>query len=295
MYLSYSGFQKYSECPLQYYHQYIAKTPVPTPDNRVGSLFGSTVGRLFETFYEDRLWRAPNPEKLLLERSAQELRKVMDHEKKRGGVFLWKGGKSETQEKESKDYKSPNEVLVDVREAVTRGLVTIKRHWLLGKDARAEVKLDNQIRGHTLAGRLDFVMNRAAPLGDLVILDGKGSKYRDRYTSSDQLYWYAMLYRSHHQRLPDRMGFVFWKSEPEQAVDWFPGDANRVDGLEASAFATIAQIEKAKKSLPLIAFNAKPTTSKCNLCPYLFTCKEGQTITSKEKVDLSDGVEDFGL
>lgn len=287
MYLSYSGFKKYLECPLQYYHQYIAKTPLPEPDNRVGMLFGSTIGLIFEEFYTHKVWEVKNPVSALRERAKPAFDRILAEERRRGGVFDYKG---------NRDYKNHQDVLQDVLNRIPAGVQTIRRHWLVGSDAQAEVKLDNKFRGHTLGGRLDFLMHRAPPCNDLVILDGKGSKHRDAYVSADQLYWYSMLYRSHHRAIPDRVGFIFWKFEGDEAVDWFPSTKEKIDEIQDAALTAISNIEKAKKHLPTIAFGTKPTVTKCKLCPYNGLCPDGQTILSEAKPDMSGGgVDDFGM
>lgn len=293
MYLSYSGCKKYCECPRCYYHAYIAKTKPPKPDNRVGMLYGQTVGHLFEAFYNEKLWRHGAPESMLRKRAQVVLRSVMAQESK-SGVFDWK------ESAKMKDYKCEEDILKDVEETVPRGLEIIRQHRLLGVDAVAEDKLDADICGNRLGGRADFVMRRAAPHGDRVILDGKGSKHRDKYTDVRQLHWYALLHKERYGYLPDRVAFIFWRQPVDQAVDWHPVKQEDVDSLRDSVLETISEIEgMAKRRLPLSEpafFPPKPSESNCKFCSYSPLCPEGQVMLSKDRPQYSEdeGVEDIG-
>lgn len=284
MYLSYSGYKKYLECPLAYYHSYIAKTKKPTPDDRIGMVYGSVVGNLVEDFYNLKLWKEKNPVQILLAKAPSALRKVMAEESK-NGTFLWK---------DNNTYKKPDDILADVIKSVPQAIEIIRRHRLLGVDAKAEVKLDSDVQGHRFGGRADVIMTRLAPHSDRIIYDGKGSKYRDQYVDVRQLYWYSLLNQVQRGFLPDRVAFVFWRFDSATAVDWHPVTSEHVLELREEVLAAIGQIEASKKKRLPQAFEARPSASKCRLCPYTFTCQAGQTILSKDRPADSDtmGVED---
>lgn len=303
MYLSYSGFKKHAECNSAYYFGYIGKPALP-PENRVNMLYGSVVGTVFEDFYDKKIWRQ-NPTTLvdtLTSMVEPTLQKIMRHESGRGGIFRWKA-----QDRKS-NYESREDLIADIKAAIPRGLEIIRQHKLIGTDARAEVKLDTTIRGHILGGRADFIMRRSfAPENDLVILDGKGSRWRDKYVDERQLYWYAKLYEKHNNVLPDRLGFVFWRYEPDKAIDWIEVTRENVDKFEHDVLETIDNIEAAKRRLPMAAkwqdeFPAMPDDKKCGLCSYLPMCEGGKAYFAekeakkKAKMGLpTSGVTDIGL
>lgn len=293
MYLSYSGFKKHHECNLAYYHQYIAKTRPPEPDNRVNMLYGSVVGTLFEEFYNGQMWKDPHPVDALLRIAPAVLQATVAKESK-AGVFDYKRNY-----KKKGDYTSHEDILKDVEASIPRGLDIIRQHWLLGVGAAAEVKLDAGVRGHTLGGRADFIMRRVAPYSDVIILDGKGSKYRDQYVDVRQLHWYAMLHREKRGFLPEQVGFVFWRFEPNEAIDWHPVPKDAVDELMNTVLETASKIEEvSKKRLPVTeAFPSNPSAGRCRLCSYSFTCPAGQAVLSSEGADLGavEGVEDVSL
>lgn len=291
MYLSYSGYKKYDECPRAYWHSYVNKTKPLTPDNRVGMLYGSITGVLFEFFYNQKMWKLPDPVKALLA-CVDSVAKETIRRETRMGILNWKDPKLK------KGPRSLDEVLTSVREAVPNGLKIIRRHKLLGIDAIAEEKLDSTIGGHMLGGRCDFTMTRISPLRDRIIVDGKGSTYRDKYVDVRQLHWYSMLHRERNGGLPDQVAFLFWRSDPKEAVDWTTPTKDQVDELQDSVLKTIGQIE-VKKKLPIAkeAFHAKASSFACRFCSYVFACPEGQVMTSKDRpaISTASGVEDVAL
>jgi hypothetical protein len=272
MYLSYSGFKRYKQCPRAYWHQYVNKTVVLKPDNRVNMLYGAAVGRLFEVFYNERLWTETGAEEDLLLRIPSVLEQVMSEES-RNGVFNWKDPSL------SRECRSLDLVRRAVEETVPRGLISIRRHRLLGVDSRAEVKLDSSFGPHQIGGRADFLIRRLPPDEDVVLLDGKGSKWRESYVDPMQLQWYALLYQARTGKLPDRLGFLYWREEPDKSLDWVPVS---VDGLLKTILETVSEIERGK-------FHPR-VSPECSRCSYLPSCPEGTSIPSP-----ITGVEDIGF
>jgi len=301
MYLSYSGHKSYALCPKQYWHSYIDKTVPSKPDNKVNSLYGSMVGTLFEIFYADKLWMRKGVEELLLSMVDETWDRLLASEL-RGAVVEF------ADQDERANYKSKEALLDDVRLSIPRGIQIIRHHRLLGMDAEAEVKLDSWVEGHRLGGRADFIMTRIKPHGDRVILDGKGSKHRDTYVDPWQLKWYAMLFREKHISMPDGLGFVYWRSKPEESMDWVPFTREDLNILKEGVLANATHIDKVKALLEtaskaehpqviLEGFPAKPSRD-CKLCSFLGTCREGQAYENA-KVPAAfysaDGVEDVGI
>jgi hypothetical protein len=293
MYLSYSGFKKYRECPRQYWHSYVNKTKVPTPENRVNMLYGSCIGIIVEHFYRDKMWKLPDPAKEMLSRVSSVVAETMRNEIKGGGIFNWKDPKLKKNGPHSLD-----QVIQEIREAIPNSLAIIRKFKLLGTDAAAEVKLDSEISGHMLGGRCDFRMRRLHPLGDLIILDGKGSRHRDKYVDIEQLHWYSMLHRRKTGSLPDQVAFVFWRFPPDEAVDWSVPTRDAVDELQETVIRTIEEIEQ-RKRLPIAAqaFPARAKKGACGFCPFVFACPEGQVMTSENRPQISpaSGVEDVAI
>lgn len=300
MYLSYSGFKTFLECRRAYDHKYVLKTPLLEPDNRVHMLYGDAVGKLFETFYEDQLWRE-RPQERMLALVRPTMQAIVAAETKKGGVFNWK------EPRLKKGTRSFDEVEQEVLATVPRGLQTIKHHRLLGPGAKAELVLDVVVDGHKIAGRADFVLRRVQPHGDLVLLDGKGSRWREKYTNHRQLRWYAMQYWLKFGAIPDRLGFLYWRYGATESVDWSEVKVRELEDLKNAVLGAIGEIEKAKKELVQLGVKANrsrvfwPTPGNdCKLCSYLPLCPEGVKALSEETKQLiaeasDDGVEEGGV
>jgi hypothetical protein len=294
MYISYSGYKSYSSCPKQYWYRYIGKPVLEEPDNRVNSLFGTITGYLFEVFYNERLWMEKGVEQKLRDRLGVSFDGIIAKEAKTG-VIKWKPDDKKA------NYASPEALVADVLDAIPRGLRIIKHHRLLGTPAAAEVKLDHQVGPHMIGGRADFIMKRIKPHEDTIIIDGKGSKWRDKYVDERQLRWYAMLYRLKHQTAPDRLGFVYWRFEPEESLDWVACSPSDLDALQAEISGALDKLEADKSalasdpaSLPRV-FPVK-TGDSCRFCAYLALCPEGQKFESlTAPKHTGTGVDDVGL
>lgn len=323
-YLSYSGWYKSEACLFAFWHSYLNRTPT-APDNKVNSLFGSIIGKISEVFYKEKLWREhSNVVDTLLARVEAYTDEIILEESKKGTIDFTA---------QYITYKSKNELIDDVKLAVIRMLRIIKHHQLVGSDADAEVKLDWKEKGRTLAGRCDIMMVQMPPHNRRILLDGKGSKYREKYVDENQLKWYAFLYRRKYNALPDQLGFVYWRSEPENSVDWIKFTSEDLDNLENRVLASIDKINEKKRQLAVIypqvdlpgkfvgkryvqdprstlsteeqfrrveeIFEATPATKRdCEMCPYLPMCEKGKMkVQTKKKRNpyLSSGVTEIGL
>lgn len=285
MYLSFSGYKVYCECPKQYWHKYVDKTTPPKPDNCVNALYGSVVGVLFEHFYVNKWWRVDNVVSHMLSQVDDTLTKVMADQ--RGRIVDWNDEKA--------NYHSRSELVEDIRASVPVGIKIIRENRFLGPTAIAEMKLDTDFGPHRVAGRADFVIERVKPHSDLIILDGKGSKHREKYVEESQLKWYAFLYQAQTGRVPDKLGFVFWRFTGEKATMWVDFTRDDLDALKSEVLGTMDRVEKTVRRLNLLSdqpksayeerqekFPAQPTYG-CNLCSYLDVCEEGSAKYGKNK------------
>jgi len=300
MYLSYSGFKQLYTCGFAYWCGYIANMKALIVDDRLGSLYGSIVGTLFEEFYRNKLWREPQTQKALMERVEPLTDEVIQRETstkkgRPGGVLLWKGEGPGQNPKGM--YASREELVADIRDAVPRGLRIIRHFRLLGRRAEAETKLDRQMdNGDTWAGRSDFIIERAPPHNDLIIVDGKGSKHRDRYVDPQQLQWYALLYWMKFHKIPDKLAFLFWRYEPHEAMDWIETSEEELKELAELIRDTMEGAKSGQKRLlpnapPEAArdvFKPKANEQNCRFCEFgtKEVCPKGfavkQTIEEKQ-------------
>ncbi len=290
MYCSYSGFNSYDKCPFSYWHRYINKTQPPELDNRVNMLFGASTGVVFEQFYNEKMWRLRSADGQpgflaeMLSRVPRVIKKVIADETADGkhGVLHWNA--------KNANYHSIEDLTKDVEDAVRRGLKSIKHHRLVGHEAGAEIKLDSMIGEHKLGGRVDISVRRVPASkpgeegGDKIILDGKGSKFREGYVDKRQLRWYALLHQERFKTLPDKTGFLYWRCEPEASIDWVKVTAEDTALLKKLVITTLDKIEDHKRRLPVVPeptpaqaaqlFPAQPSRD-CKWCNYLSACEDG--------------------
>lgn len=283
MYISYSGFKSYTSCPRQYWHTYVAETKPAEPDNTVNSLYGSVIGTLMEDFYTKSLWREKNVQGVLENRIEPTYKKIVAHELQRGRILKWK-----TQEDERPNYVSMEELLADVRDTIARAIRIVRFYRLAGPRMEAESKLDSDVKGHRLGGRADFIIRRTKPHEDLVILDGKGSKHRAKYIDPRQLRWYAMLYRLRFNALPDKLGFVYWRFDPPESIDWVDFSSEDIDELLEEVLGSVASIERgmARRQGETIertqrSFPTRASRDNCRFCNFLSICTDGQEVMQK--------------
>lgn len=313
-YISYSGYKLYVQCPFAYWNRYVNKTMLSTPENCLGALYGSTVGLVFEAFYRDRLWKHTEYATKLQDLVLPYLEKAIKEQRKQGRVIDW------SDEQATRTYKNQGELIADIRESIPRGVETIRQNSLMGPLMEAEMKLDGKFGSYVIGGRADFVIRRVSPYSDLVILDGKGSKYREKFVDGHasksnvvegtQLKWYGMLYQNRYGSLPDGLGYIFWKFGGDRAMEWVPFVGSDLSDLKDEILATLSRIDNSVRRLQGLSgkpqahadlrqelFVAQPG-SGCKLCSYSSVCEEGQKkskATRRTGLDLAPGVTELTL
>lgn len=284
MYLSYSGRKKLKDCLFAYWNGYVNNTPIEGDDDRLGSIFGSVVGVLFEDFYNLRLWKHEQPQGKLVERIDAAIAKVIRQETtatrwRKAGVLKWRND-----DNPKAMYANVEELAADVRDTIARGFRIIRHNRLLGPVAKTEVKLDITIDGHTLGGRADFIIKRTRPHRDLGIYDGKGSRHRDKYVDETQLRWYDMLFRRKTGEVPDQLGWIFWRFDPPEGFEPIPSDEAKATELLEETLEDIRDLERRLAEVPVNdveearkVFLPKAEVEKatkaeteqaCRFCPY---------------------------
>lgn len=268
MYLSYSGRKSYKTCPKQYEHRYVLKT-VAVDDPR-SSLFGSIIGKLFEWFYEKKFWAAPDPTKACLDA-------VED------AIDLVYGEENFTR---AQDPGFTNLLRQELLTYVPAGVDTIRKHGFLSVSSRAEEDLSvvYTSQKHDLSlkmgGRCDFVHGRDKL--DIWILDGKGSKHREKYVDAEQLIWYASQHYLKYHVAPTRLGFIFWKF-PQDPVKWIDYTSDDIRKLVQDTFDVAKKIQ-------LKVFGATPS-GECHRCDYRESCDDGKKYLAKRRVENGGRIE----
>lgn len=270
--------------------------PRPLEDSKHHALMGIVLAAVIEDFYNDELWRMSNG---LKERLEELTRKK----------FLFELGRTHIDWRKA---PSQDEMLRVCSDGAVNFVKTLKKHKLLGSYARSEVDLVGFIdKWNPIGGRADIVFMR--PDTGVTILDGKNSQeHWDRqnnrpifYTDEDQLRWYALCYYYAYRKMPDRLGFVYfrypdgytweeeaaryrqetelgpthaWKikvaefyetREPSEGVKWVDFTRDDLKGLAARAV-------EARKGMNKERFPATPSPSNCRFCDFETVCPQRQ-------------------
>lgn len=261
IWLSYSGYKQYKNCPKQYWLKRIKKQTPPEQDSRHNAAIGTVVQRVYEDFYNEELWRKGA--------------KTSDELLARAEVYLWEYVENEYIDWDdfSCRFTGPTDVLAEILEMVPKVLTGIKREKFLGPYAKSEIDIKVRFgQEDFLLGYLDFVIR--TPEDELLLLDGKASRHRDKYVDETQLHFYALLFYLRYKRLPDRMGFFFYHfaDDPEQAMQWIDVDKAKIRDLRRDIEDVIYEIKQGKKKRS--TFEANPVAKNCRYCLWESVCDE---------------------
>lgn len=255
--LSWSGFDTYQKCPKKYRLTRVDKEDPPEPDSKHNAVVGSVVQRVFEEFYNAEIWRS----------GSETTAKLLELVPKYFYEFL---------DKEFVDFDdikcnfTPLELLDTCREIIPKVMEGIKREKLLGPYAKSEIKLRAHLQGnYFLFGIADFILRR--PDGELLLIDGKASRHREKYVDERQLLFYALAFKLVNGRLPDKLGIYYYRfaDDAEKAFDWFKPEPARIKKLHGELVEAFTNIQKMR-------FKATPNASTCRFCPWENVCQERQ-------------------
>ena len=245
MRLSYSNYRTYLNCPRLYYNQ-VNKVPSDVQDSGYHALYGRLIEIFFQrhaNLYSKR--NEPMPE--------SQIREIM----KRDWDYMLNATYVDWSEPWVK--LSGDEIFEQVMEDIDKNLKAFD-FW---NQCASEVnyRVDLKKSGDALTCRMDFIRDT----GDSVeILDGKGTLKMDKNVDVEQLYFYALLYLLRHRKLPDKVGFLYYRYQLVKYVD-----------------INIDIISKFKDKLAIVkraikedkVFTPKPMLSKhCRWCKWRYQC-----------------------
>ena len=265
------------------------RKPKPVQRSAHHAVMGIALAHFWELLYNNEEWKHPIG---IVDRLLNATRKEFEREVMESFID-WR-------------LSPPKDELWEVVEKGVIGyLRTMKAHKLLGPYARSEVDLTCYVNKWTpIGGRADLIIRR--PDTGITILDGKnsrryqvpGTKTRKpafmTYTDPDQLRWYALCFYLSYKRMPDRLGFIYYRypfgdpkldtegqhveefdengmptgaMEFETGVEWVEFDRDDLKGIATRARDAIRSMGREK-------FPANPVPKKCNFCDYATVCPE---------------------
>lgn len=230
------------------------KKPPPEKDSRHHAVMGQVIQKVIENLYNDELWREP---KGLPDRLESMVEREFNFEMERNYIDWTEA--------------PPRGDMLDTCKQGVRGFLrTLFHNKLLGTYAKAEVLLLNSIgEGNPIGGRADVIIQQD---GVVTILDGKNSMTKGKYTDPDQLRWYGLLYYLQYGKLPERLGFVYYRypynaETGESGIDWVDCTKEDIERIASRAV-------EARKKMIKHEFNPVPMPKVCNLCEYQTVCPE---------------------
>jgi hypothetical protein len=269
--LYWSHLNDYEKCPQKFLWSYGwgnldvgggpgKKKPKPQDRSMHHAVMGIVIQGVLEDFYNQDLWKDQEFRADLQNNLIKMTRRRLSDSLTRFYIDWSEAGSFEEVEK----------ICID---GVLGYLKTMRHHKLMGKYARSEVKLYGIVdKFLPLGGRADFVIRRDDT--GVTLLDGKNSATKLKYTDPDQLRWYALCFFLSYHKLPDRLGFVWFRyphseelSEP--GLDW-------IDFTKRDLRELVERAHKVRKGQDKEMFEAKPVAKNCRFCDYEPVCPERQ-------------------
>jgi len=143
-----------------------------------------------------------------------------------------------------------------------------------------------------IVSRLDFIVTN--PDNTVEILDGKGTNKPDTNVDVEQLYFYALMYLLKYGKLPDKIGFLFYRFQMIKYIDF---DLSQIIDFKNKLSYVKAAIKKDKVFAPKVKLS-----KQCKWCAYKFKCDEHNKARElnqskrKNKMDLGgSGLIEFGF
>jgi hypothetical protein len=268
--LYWSHLSDYEKCPQMYLWSYGwgdldlgdgpgKRKPKPGDKSAHHAVMGIVIQAVLEDFYNKYLWKHQAGLTDMLVRLTKE--KLTATLAKPKFVINWR---------EAPQLEEMEDICVS---GVLGYLKTMKHHKFLGPYAQSEVELFGYVDKYLpLGGRADFIIRRDDT--GITMLDGKNSQTKMKYTDPDQLRWYALTFALSYGKMPDRLGFVWYRypyeeGTEETGVDWVEFTRRDLKGLAERA-------QKVRKGQNKGKFDPIPKAKHCQWCDYESVCTARQ-------------------
>ncbi len=279
MKLNFHTWKDYKDCPKKYYLKCVKRQESPVTKNDFFTLYGKLVEKFFQYFCNN--WRftmpymPPEEIKFKLNKIYEEILKISD--------IQW-DGKFVNETKESLFEKACNDVCAIMD--------SHNQNYFLNTKSEVTIEISTKV-GVDITGRLDFIHNDAVTQAPMVF-DGKGSTKIGKNVDVNQLYFYALLHLLHFKKLPEHLGFFYYRFNTYVPVEL---NIDIINKFRAQLSLDIKQILEEKE------YKATPTPKACKFCDYQSICREciENRISRQRKtqVDLgfpdADGLIEIGI
>lgn len=261
MKISYSDYRTYIDCP-RLYKLRADRVPPPEKESKYFALYGLLVERFFKKYTNEV---AKTGRQLTDENIKSVLKEIWDYVLEVNYVN-W----------DEPWVKKTSDQIFDMALA---DVIENMHTFTFWKDSRSEVSFNVHLKksGDIITCRMDFIHEPQG--GPIEIIDGKGKMKIDTNIDLDQLYFYALVYLLNKGRLPDKLGFLYYRFKIIKYIDF------NMDVIKEfkDKLALVKQAIKLDKE-----FVAKVGLSKqCRWCPYKCTC-DAYTAKKRERAEKKD-------
>jgi len=254
MFVSYSSYSDFKECPSRFYRKWIMDEG-KGDDSHHYAIFGTVTQKLMELFYKER-WYLDGSS--VLQRMVDAVPEVLDL-CLRDIYVNW----------EAPFFNdTPETIIQGVQDILPGILQSVKDYKLLAPQTDVEIFVKGKLTNEDeVGGRIDF---RYASADEVWIVDGKAGRKKGRFNSSDQLLFYALATFLSEQIVPKKLVFWWYRfAERNEAGVWDTGK------MWDEIFWTAADLRDLRDRLIQMTnavkreeFDATPTPSACRYCRY---------------------------
>lgn len=277
MKLSYSKYRKYLDCPRLYHYNDIKKETAEEPN-----MYFALYGKLVESFFT-KYTNYYTKKDIKLDKD--EIRDILEDLWEyilRYNIVDWNVPWAK---------ETPNQIF----ESAYLDILKNMKEFDFWKTSRSEVTINIFLKksGDVLTSRLDFILNKKNE--KIEILDGKGTAKVEN-VDKEQLYFYALLYLLKYNKLPDKLGFLFYRFQMIRYIDF---DIDTIKGFKNKLALVKRSIKKDKEYKPNVKLS-----KHCKYCLYRFDCdayknqKEANYKKRKSKSSINldtEGIVDFSF
>lgn len=269
MNITYHKWKAFTECPKKFYLGYIKKAPPTVPQNDYFMLYGKLVEKFFQFFCN--MWRFNTPYM-----SATDIKSKLEPIYPtilRTSTVIWTAPMCKQNEEE---------IFGDALRDICLIMDSPNQNYFL--NTTSEVSIDLSLKNaHRLNGRIDFIHRDAINSNIESIIDGKGSSKIGKNVDDDQLLFYVLLYYFQYKKLPDSVGFFYYRYNTFVPVLINKDIINSFRAKLSLDIKTITTLEE---------YKATPSPKACLYCKYAQGCMEclqdRGTRAKKSKIDNLD-------
>lgn len=266
MRLSYSQYRTYIQCPRKYKNE-LDRVEPPVEPNMYFALYGKLIESFFKKY--TNYYTKNN-----IQLNDMEIREAL---KKHWKYIL---------DNNYVDWNEPfvSETADQIFETAYVDTLGNMEKFNFWKESRSEVSIEINLKksGDVLSTRLDFIWEK--PDSTIEIIDGKGTMKVDKNVDVEQLFFYSLIYLLSKRKLPDKLGFLYYRYKMIKYVDF---DIQTIMDFKDKLSVVKSAIKADTVYEPKVGLS-----KQCKWCPYKCTCsaytkvREDKNAKKEEKLNI---------